>query len=165
MHEWIEQGYLNLLPGAVMNFDRLEEEVLSLLPEDCWLGLDQYGLAQMYQHFEDREIEVRKVWQNPRGMTTGTTELERLVEEGELNHGGHPILRHGISVTVLKQDPSGYVQPDKSRARSRIDPVVASIMALDGLLKRPADEPEVERETWHHVRTARPVTAAAPSRW
>ena len=165
VHEWIEQGYLKLLPGEVMNFDRLEEEVVALLPEDCWLGLDSYGLAQMYQHFQDREIEVRKVWQNPRGMTTGTTELERLVVEGELNHGGHPILRHGISVTCLKQDPSGYVQPDKSRAKSRIDPVVASIMALDGLLKRPADDPEVERETWHHFRTARPVTAAAPSRW
>ena len=43
--------------------------------------------------------------------------------------------------------------------------MVAAIMALDGLLKRPAEEQEVPRETWHHVRTSRPVTASAPSRW
>ena len=159
LRQWAEAGFLKLMPGKVTNFDMLEKEVLEVLPEDCWLGVDRWGLAQVMQHFEEAGIEIRGMLQTPRELTLGTTELERLVVEGELRHGGNPILRHSISETQLHEDRSKYVQPDKSRARSRIDPVVASVMALDGLLKRPADEPETPRERFRHVRTPPPVTA------
>jgi phage terminase large subunit-like protein len=36
---------------------------------------------------------------------------------------------------VARQDPAGNIKPDKAKSRSRIDGIVAGIMALDRALR------------------------------
>jgi phage terminase large subunit-like protein len=69
-------------------------------------------------------------------MSPPTKELLRLVTDGMLGHGGHPVLRWCASNVAPRHDSAGNVKPDKERSAHRIDPIVALIMALDGWMRR-----------------------------
>ena len=58
------------------------------------------------------------------------TELERLVINGQINHGGHAVLRWMAGNVTVKMDPAGNIKPDKQRSSEKIDGVVALIMAI-----------------------------------
>jgi phage terminase large subunit-like protein len=57
--------------------------------------------------------------------------MERLVLSKEIAHDGNPLLRWAMSNVVLKIDAAGNSKPDKAHSKERIDPVVASLMALE----------------------------------
>jgi len=69
-------------------------------------------------------------------LSAPTKELNRLVVEGKLRHGGDPLLRWCASNVATKTDPAGNVKPDKERSAHRIDPIVALIFAVDGWQRR-----------------------------
>jgi phage terminase large subunit-like protein len=63
-------------------------------------------------------------------MTAPTKELERLVLERRLRHGGHPVLRWMASNVAVKQDPAGNLKIDKAKSTERVDGMVALAMAV-----------------------------------
>ena len=63
--------------------------------------------------------------------------MRQLLDKG-IAHGGHPVLRWQASNVMARMDPAGNVKPDKAASRERIDGLVASIMALDGIIREPA---------------------------
>jgi phage terminase large subunit-like protein len=48
----------------------------------------------------------------------------------QLLHDGNPVLTWSISNVSIEMDASGNKKPSKERSRERIDPAVASIMAV-----------------------------------
>jgi phage terminase large subunit-like protein len=54
---------------------------------------------------------------------------ERVLNE-RLVHGDNPLLTWAVSNVVPDIDAAGNSKPNKERARERIDPVVAAIMAI-----------------------------------
>ena len=63
--------------------------------------------------------------------------LERLVEEGKLLHGGHPVLAMAAANAKAEQDAAGNRKLSKRKSTGRIDPLVALTMAI-GVAARPA---------------------------
>ena len=63
--------------------------------------------------------------------------LERLVEEGKLRHGNHPVLSMAAVNAKVELDAAGNRKLSKRRSTGRIDPLVALCMAL-GVAARPA---------------------------
>jgi phage terminase large subunit-like protein len=63
-------------------------------------------------------------------MTAPTKELERLVLERRLRHGGHPVLRWMASNVAVKQDAAGNLKIDKAKSTERVDGMVALAMAV-----------------------------------
>ena len=63
--------------------------------------------------------------------------LERLVEEGKLRHGNHPVLSMAAVNAKVEMDAAGNRKLSKRRSMGRIDPLVALTMAL-GVAARPA---------------------------
>ena len=62
--------------------------------------------------------------------------LERLVEEGKLRHGNHPVLTMAAANAKSKCDAAGNRKLSKRTSTGRIDPLVALCMAL-GVAARP----------------------------
>lgn len=56
--------------------------------------------------------------------------LERLVFEGALDHGGHPVLRWMAGNTVVHFDRNLNFMPAKNKSAEKIDGVVACVMAI-----------------------------------
>jgi len=63
-------------------------------------------------------------------MSAPTKELERLLLDKKLRHGGHPVLRWMAMNVAVMQDPAGNMKPAKDKSTERIDGIVALIMAL-----------------------------------
>ena len=45
----------------------------------------------------------------------------KLVLEGKLRHGGHPVLRWCADNIFIRTDPAGNIKPDKEKSTERID--------------------------------------------
>ena len=64
-------------------------------------------------------------------MSEPTKELiEKLLPEGVLAHGGHPVLRWMASNLTVSEDPAGNKKPDKKKSSDKIDGIVSLVMAL-----------------------------------
>lgn len=55
--------------------------------------------------------------------------------EGNILHGGNPVLKWMAGNVVMRQDSAGNIKPDKEKSVEKIDGIVASIMALDRCIR------------------------------
>ena len=74
--------------------------------------------------------------------------LERVVEEGKLRHGNHPVLSMAAANAKVELDAAGNRKLSKRRSIGRIDPLVALCMAL-GVAARPA--PAIDIESYDRI--------------
>jgi phage terminase large subunit-like protein len=72
-------------------------------------------------------------------MRPALRDLEQALREGNLAHGGHPVLSMCVSHTVIALDDAGNRKP--SKRKSKIDGLVALTMAIGvaPLEARPSD--------------------------
>jgi phage terminase large subunit-like protein len=76
-------------------------------------------------------------------MSAPTKELERLVLDLRLDHGGHPVLRWCAGNVAIDTDPAGNIKPAKDKSTERIDGIVAAIMGLGVALSVEPEGPSV----------------------
>ena len=63
-------------------------------------------------------------------MSPALRDLESIILEKKLRHGGHPVLTMCSNNAVIECDPAGNRKLSKKRARGRIDGMVALLMAI-----------------------------------
>ena len=68
-------------------------------------------------------------------MFPPTKELMKLVLEERIAHGGHPVLRWMMDNIYIRTDPAGNIKPDKEKSTEKIDGAVATVMALDRVIR------------------------------
>lgn len=70
-------------------------------------------------------------------MSPSVGAFERLVLDAKLRQGGNPLLRWSVSNAAVETDPAGNRKLAKNRSRGRIDPLIASIMAIGQASREP----------------------------
>jgi phage terminase large subunit-like protein len=139
--EWVRRGFLTAVPGVTINYDAIELEVGRLLGPDGFdvkaINYDRWGSKQLRSHLEDAGAPIWEIGQGFASMSPPFKELGRLVAERKLRHAGNPVLRFCASGMATLEDPAGNIKPDRKRSTSRIDGMVALIMAIAAWL---ADE-------------------------
>ncbi len=107
------------------------------------MSFDPWNATKLYTDIVneggDGELFV-KVRQGVQSIGEASKEFERLVFAGQLDHGGHPVLRWMIGNALIRFDRHMNFTPDKQRSREKIDGVVAAIIALAGRLSDEGDE-------------------------
>jgi phage terminase large subunit-like protein len=96
--------------------------------------------GQLAVELELAGIETAQIAQTYVGLSPGSKELERLVLQAKLIHGGHPILRWNADCVEVMRDENDNIRPVKPNRQSstkRIDGIPALVMALDGWIRRP----------------------------
>ncbi len=63
-------------------------------------------------------------------MSPPMKRFEQLVTQNRLLHGGNPVLAWAVGNVHCDMDAAENIKPNKSKASGRIDPTVASIMAV-----------------------------------
>ena len=61
--------------------------------------------------------------------------LYKLLMEGRIIHGGHPVMRWMSGNVVVDTDPAGNIKCTKAKSPEKIDGIVAAIMALDRCIR------------------------------
>lgn len=141
LNEWARQGFIRTTNGDTTDYDQVEADVLAELAKYqlSRLNFDRWNVTQLVTHLKDRLGEERVVdfSQAMAAMTAPTKELEKVVRDGKLRHGGNPVLRWMASNVALMFGRNEQVKPDRERSGDKIDGVVALIMALDAAMREP----------------------------
>lgn len=142
--QWVDEGWITATDGNTTDYDQVEAECLEVLGgcELRRLSYDRWNVTQLVTHLErvlgdDRVVNFA---QTLGMMTAPCHELERLVRDGKLRHGGNPVLRWMASNVALQMGPNETCKPDKVRSGEKIDGVVGLVMSLDGWMREAGDE-------------------------
>lgn len=136
---WERQGYINRTPGNVTDYNY----ILKRLLEDDQvcnyqkIGYDPYNSTQFVIKAEDHGLPMRPYSQTIGNFNKPTKELERLLLSGKCKFAYNPVTLFCFRNVVLRLDHNGNVKPDKSKASSKIDGVIAMIEALGCYLDNP----------------------------
>ena len=134
---WVDSGHIIAVPGAVIEY--------SWVAEFLKLELDRLGIKLSYLAFDRWRIHDFKavaalvgfgtdcVW-NPVGqgyqsMSPRIDAFEGLLLQERVRHGSHPLLNFAAASAMVMSDPARNRKLEKIKRNSRIDPLVAAVMA------------------------------------
>ncbi|HEX7119404.1 MAG TPA: terminase TerL endonuclease subunit [Longimicrobiales bacterium] len=134
---WARQGLVTVTDGDVVDYDRIRSDINALgrkygIRE---IRFDPWNATQLATQLS--EADGHRLTQMRQGfisMNEPSKEFERRIISGAIAHDGNPVLAWMIGSVAIKTDPAGNIKPDKSKSTERIDGVVASIMALSGVM-------------------------------
>ena len=134
---WYQQGYLMATEGNVVHYGFIEKfiEGLGEKYHILEIAFDRWGAVQMTQNLEGMGFTVVPFGQGFKDMSPPTKEFYKLLMEGRIIHGGHPVMRWMAGNVVVDTDPAGNIKPTKAKSPEKIDGIVASIMALDRCIR------------------------------
>lgn len=137
---WALRGLLELTPGSVTDWRYVTARIKQIAKvfDIRQIGFDRYGARDTVADLMEEGLRVSDIGQGYIGMSAPAKRLQELVLSRRLVHTKHPILRWNVDCTTVSQDPAGNIKPIKPnrlKSSKRIDGVVASIMALDCLMR------------------------------
>ena len=134
---WQKQGFIQTTEGNVIHYGFIEK-FIDRLGETYHIreiAYDRWNATQMVQNLEDMGFTMVPFGQGFKDMSPPSKELFKLLMEGNIIHGGNPVLKWMAGNVVMRQDPAGNIKPDKEKSVEKIDGIVASIMALDRCIR------------------------------
>ncbi|HEM3869238.1 TPA: terminase large subunit [Streptococcus suis] len=145
---WERQGYIKTTEGNVVHYGFIEKfiESLSEIYHIKEIAYDRWNATQMVQNLEGMGLTMVPFGQGYKDMSPPSKELYKLMMEGKIQHGGHPVLKWMGQNVVMRQDPAGNIKPDKEKSVEKIDGIVALIMGLDRCIRHQTDEGSVYDE-------------------
>ena len=135
---WEQQGFIIATEGNVVDYNVVQakiEECLGLYQVQS-IAYDRWNATKLVQDLisggYDKMIPLGQGYQS---LNNPTKYLETLILDKKLNHGANPVLRWAFDNCMMTMDAAGNIKPDKGKAKQRIDPVVALIESIDGVMK------------------------------
>lgn len=134
---WERQEYILTTEGNVIHYGFIERfiEQLGEKYHIIEIAYDRWNATQMVQNLEDMGFTMVPFGQGFKDMSPPSKELYKLLMEGNIIHGGNPVLKWMAQNVVMRQDPAGNIKPDKERSVEKIDGIVALIMGLDRCIR------------------------------
>ena len=135
---WRKQGYLQTTPGASVQYEFVAEHLRALF-DRCdvqAIAFDRWGMRHLRPWlvkagFDEEELSrFVEFGQGYASMSPALRELESLLLERKLRHGGHPVLTTCAANAVVESDPAGNRKFTKAKATGRIDGMQALAMAV-----------------------------------
>lgn len=141
--DWVRAGAMKTTPGKTIDYATIREQVLadSSNYQIEAIGFDPWRAHQLAQEMEQDGARVVEMRQGIPTLGEPSMELERMLYDAELDHGGHPVLTWMAGNCAIWIDRNGNFKPDKAKSAEKIDGMTALVMAR-GLSMR-SDGPSV----------------------
>ncbi len=137
----VAKGFLIATKGDAINYDFIrgeaEEWAKNFRVLECLF--DSWNATEMAQKLSSK-IEMVKFAMNTANLSEPMKKLDTLMREGKIRHNGSPLLRWCLGNVVAKLDHNDNVFPRKSHTKLKIDPIIATLMALAGHLQDTAKD-------------------------
>lgn len=126
---WAKEGYLELSPGATVDYDWVVERMIEIL-SDCTvtvIAFDRWRIDVFKKAMERSgvEFQLEPYGQGYKDQSPALDEMEASFLNAEIAHGDHPILKMCAANAVVVQDPANNRKLDKSKSNGRIDGLAA----------------------------------------
>jgi phage terminase large subunit-like protein len=138
---WVDQGWLNAVPGKVIGFDFVAARIAEIVGiyDVQALAYDTYGFNKHFEPQLDALGLTLPVVEHPQGgkkkgktglwMPGSKLILESQILEGRIRLRRSPLLISAMMGAAVESDPFGNFWFSKRKATVRIDPLVALTMA------------------------------------
>lgn len=139
--DWAEAGWITTCPGASINYDMVENCILTLNKQYkiASFGYDKWHATQLVQSLLKKGVKMVEIIQGPITFTPIMKYTQKLALDGHLAFGGNPVLEWGFKNLIVRQNNVNQnIQPDKGKSKEKIDPAVAAMMAIDRMMRDPA---------------------------
>ena len=140
---WLEQGHLIPTEGNTVDHAVIRRKILEIgrqfrLRE---LAYDRWNSSMLVNQLINDGVNCVPVAQSNGAMNAPARELERVIADKHLRHGGHPVLRWCAANAIAHVDATGDIRPSKSKSAERIDLLVALLMGISRHLIGPRSRP------------------------
>lgn len=139
---WVKQGIMKATPGNVIDYNYIEQFIHKLFEiyNIKEIAVDRWNATQLIQNLTDDGFTMVPFGQGYKDMSPPSKEFYKLLMQGQIIHGGNPVLRWMAGNVVIDQDPAENIKPTKAKSPEKIDGIVASIMALDRCIRHEQTE-------------------------
>lgn len=130
---WADHDFVRLVEGDCTTSDDLFDDVVAFcepfspieIPYDPGAGARDVAVRLATAGLP--MFEYSQGWVN---ISPAAKKLEELVLNGELEHGGNPVLRWNAANVAVKIDANENLRPSKQKSTGRIDGISATINAI-----------------------------------
>lgn len=137
---WAQDGHLLTFPGRATDPKVVAMKIAELhgMCRIRALAFDRWRIEDIKRELDaiGCSIELVPFGQGFKDLSPAVDVLERLVEQGKLRHDGHPVLKMAAANCRVEMDAAGNRKLSKRKSTGRIDPIVATCMAI-GIAARP----------------------------
>jgi phage terminase large subunit-like protein len=137
---WAEQGYITLTESVTIDYNFIRSEIIAASRKGRmrWLMIDPWNATHLAgQLREDDGLPAEYINQKSYALSPATKELQRLVLEGKIRHGGTPELAWMARNAVVQEDTNGNIRLSKKASGKKIDGIAATVNALAGWMRPP----------------------------
>jgi len=143
---WYNCGLVNNTHLATIEEDRILGTMVGTGTDDHNIGIlnhfedirmvafDAWGVNNISGRLQNEGFCCRAYPQSYTGMNPPCKALESWIEQGNLFHGGNPVLSWMISNTMLAQNHNDQVRPCRKQSTDKIDGIVALLMSMGAWL-------------------------------
>ncbi len=129
---WVREELLFDTPGKRVDYNFIQEDLLKFrerfdIPE---IAYDPYNAMQCVNNLLDEGFCMIMHRQGYLSMSPPMKQMNILIGQGKLDHGGHKVLRWMADNLAADMDPAGNFKPAKDKSAEKIDGIVALIMAI-----------------------------------
>lgn len=136
---WIEEGWLDVTPGAVVDYSFVEQWIMDFINDNelnvilfCY---DPYGATQFAQNMENYGLTIVEVRQGFPTLSEPTKEFRDFVYQNndrqkKITHVGDKVLSWAVGNAIAEMAANESIKLSKSKSRERIDPIAAIITAF-----------------------------------
>jgi phage terminase large subunit-like protein len=145
---WVRDGLITATEGNVVDYASIRKYIIDAGKR--WnikeIAYDRWSALQIVQELTGEGFTMVEMGQGFGSMSAPSKELQARILKKTLHHGGNPVLRWMMGNVQVKTDAAENIKPDKEHSNARIDGIVATIMALDRILRHEEDGPSVYEE-------------------
>jgi len=129
---WVREGFITATPGNVIDYKFVEDSIDRRAREFDLreMAYDPWNATMLTQRLAENGMEMVEVRQGVASMSAPTKQLETLILQKKIHHGGNPVLRWMFDNVMVIQDAQGNLKPDKGKSREKIDGIISLIMAI-----------------------------------
>ncbi len=138
LERFVQEGSLVVVPGETINYDWIEKDIRTACErmDVQGIGFDRYNSSQLVNNLLNDNIPMIEFGQGTFSMSAPMKEFMVRTLNKTLEYGCQ-LLYWAFGNVVTETNPAGDIKPDKSKVKEKIDPAVASIMALGVMMKMP----------------------------
>jgi len=139
---WAEEGHITISPGDLIDLDDVERYLREWSRKvDLWkINVDPVsGVADQLEQWKKDGLPIYGHPQTRAFMSPPLQKLNTMIRSAgtkhpQIRHDGWPVLRQCIRNVRVQYDSFGNPSSEKDKAAGKIDALVASQMALSGIM-------------------------------
>lgn len=128
--DWSKSGHLHLTPGNVTDYNAVKKDIYEAMTnyKINKIFYDPWQSTQFASELVAEGVPMEEFRQTVVSFNEPIMELEALINKGQIQHGGDPILRWMAGNIALKMNYTGLIMFDKKNSQEKIDGMVVLAM-------------------------------------